>query len=66
MLAMITHAELIALIERHIAASGETATAFGKRVANDSNLLRDLKAGRSPRLRLVEAILEAVPGEVVS
>lgn len=63
---MITHAELIDLIERHIATSGETATAFGKRVANDSNLLRDLKAGRSPRLRLVETILESVTVEPVS
>ena len=62
---MMTQAQLIEAIERHLAATGESVTAFGKRVANDSCLVPDLKAGRSPRLRLVEAILEAITPEAV-
>lgn len=56
---MLTHQGIIDRIERYLTASGETATAFGRRVAKDGNLLRDLKAGRSPRLRLVEVIVDA-------
>jgi hypothetical protein len=56
---MLTHAQLIDRIERHLDETGESATAFGRRIANDGNLLSDLRAGRSPRLRLVEAIVRA-------
>ena len=58
--AMLTQDELIARIEAHLAATGETATAFGRRVARDGNLLPQLREGRSPRLRLVHDILAAI------
>lgn len=54
-----TQDELVALVERHLARTGETPTSFGRRVAKDGNLVADLKVGRSPRLRLVERIVAA-------
>jgi hypothetical protein len=60
MLPMLTHEELIARIDAHLAGTGESPAAFGRRVAGDSNLLRDLRNGRSPRLRLVHEILGAL------
>jgi hypothetical protein len=56
---MMTHEDLIARIDAHLAASGETPSAFGRRVAKDSNLVADLRDGRSPTLRLAERILAA-------
>lgn len=57
---MLTHAKLVEAVDRHLAATGESASAFGKRVANDPKLVFDLRDGRSPQLRLVERILAAV------
>lgn len=66
---MLTHEALIARIDAHLAASGETPAAFGRRVAGDGNLLADLRRGRSPRLRLVHhllAVLDGADGERTS
>ncbi|MFM2150288.1 MAG: hypothetical protein RLZZ187_2594 [Pseudomonadota bacterium] len=57
---MFTHAQLVEVVDRHLVASGESASAFGRRVANDPRLVFDLREGRSPQLRLVERILAAV------
>ena len=61
---MLTHDVLLQRIDRHLAASGETPTRFGRRVARDGNLVRQLRAGRSPRLCLVEDILRATESHV--
>ena len=57
--AMLTLQDLLRTIERHLADSGETATAFGRRVANDGNLVPDLRAGRTPSLRLAAKLVQA-------
>ncbi len=56
---MVTETELLAAITAHLAATGETATAFGVRVAGDPGLVKDLRNGRSPRLRLAVKIMDA-------
>jgi hypothetical protein len=62
---MITHAELLKRIDAHLAASGELPSQFGKRIAGDSNLIRDLRNGRSPRLELVSRIWDATAAETL-
>jgi hypothetical protein len=54
-----THQDLVALIDRHLETTGETPTAFGWRVAKDGSLVPDIRKGRSPRLCLVERIVNA-------
>ncbi len=60
---MITEADLVELIEHHLSQTGETASAFGRRIANDTGLVADLRVGRSPGLKLVRRILEAIKEE---
>jgi hypothetical protein len=57
--AMFTLHDLIARVDAHLAASGESPAAFGRRVANDSNLVADLRAGRQPRMCLAARIWDA-------
>ena len=52
--------ELAARIEAFCRRQGESHSSFGRRVARDGNLVRDLRQGRSPRLRLVREILSAI------
>lgn len=59
MRAMISHAALLDRIDGHLARTGELPSQFGKRLAQDSNLVRDLKNGRSPRLELALRLWEA-------
>ena len=56
---MIMHADLVRTVEEHLRRTGETPTAFGKRVARDPRLVFQLREGRSPQLRLVERIIAA-------
>ena len=56
---MMTHADLVRAVDEHLERSGETATAFGRRVANDPRLVFQIREGRSPQLRLVERIIAA-------
>ena len=51
------HAELIRAIDAHLSRTGESATAFGRRVCGDPHLVADIRSGRSPRLRLIERIM---------
>ena len=57
--AMITNAALLARVEAHLSRTGELQSQFGIRVARDSNLVRDIRAGRSPGLDLAARIWEA-------
>lgn len=57
---MLTETELISVIDRHLAATGESASAFGKRLAGDPNLVSDLRSGRSPRMSLAHLMLAEV------
>ena len=57
--APITEADLVKRIELHLAETGETETAFGKRVVRDGNLVRDLRNGRSPSMKMARAIWDA-------
>jgi hypothetical protein len=52
-------ADLIRDIVLHLERTGESEAAFGRRVANDPSLVRDLRQGRSPRLNLFNRIIEA-------
>jgi hypothetical protein len=60
---MLDHDELLRRIERHLQESGETPTAFGRRVAKDGNLIPDLRAGRSPTMRLAARIIDAMASQ---
>jgi hypothetical protein len=57
---MFTEADLLAAIEAHLARSGETESAFGTRIARDGNLIRDIRGGRSPRMRLAIKIMREI------
>ena len=57
---MMTEADLLKAIETHCQRVGESEAAFGRRVARDPNLVMDIRQGRSPRLRLVNQIIEAM------
>lgn len=57
---MLSHADLVALVERHIAEARISPSAFGRAVANDPHLVRQLRQGRRPRMDTVERILAAV------
>ena len=57
---MLTERDLIEAIDAHLASTGQAETSFGTEIANDPSLVADLRRGRSPRLRLVNRILEAI------
>lgn len=56
---MITQQQLVDRIEAHLKATGTRESAFGRALANDPHLVRQLRNGRSPRLSLVEKIIAA-------
>lgn len=51
---MTTIRSFLSEIERFLAASGMTATAFGKAALKDPNFVFDLRGGRIPNLTIVE------------
>lgn len=51
---------ILGRVERHLHQSGEKWTQFGRRVARDPRLVRDLRNGREPRAKLTQRILEAI------
>jgi translation elongation factor EF-1beta len=53
---------LLTKIKRHISRTGTNPTAFGLKVLNDPNLVRDLENGRSPTIKTVERIEAALKG----
>lgn len=57
---MIGPDELLSLVERHLARSGETARKFGLRAVKDPNLVKDLRDGREPRRATVTRIVTAL------
>jgi hypothetical protein len=63
---MFTEADLLAAIDRHLATTKESAAGFGKRIANDPNLVSDLREGRSPRMRLAQQIMAAIGAPGIS
>jgi hypothetical protein len=62
--AMTSPPDLAARVRHHLAQTKESPSAFGRRVANDPHLVRQLDAGREPRRRTVERIEAALRGEV--
>jgi 2,4-dienoyl-CoA reductase-like NADH-dependent reductase (Old Yellow Enzyme family) len=57
---MLTHANLVDAVNRHLEQERISPTAFGRKVARDPNLVFDLRGGRSPQLRLIERILAEI------
>jgi hypothetical protein len=53
---MLTRESFLAEIERFLAATGMAPSAFGRAAVADPNLVSDLRAGRTPGLKLVERI----------
>jgi hypothetical protein len=51
---------LLAKVERHLAATGLSAAAFGKSVLGDPRFVYQLRKGREPRRRTVETVTEAI------
>lgn len=60
---MMTTADLTRRIEDHLSRTGESPSSFGWRIAKDSNLVRDIRAGREPRLGLLNRLLEATSAQ---
>lgn len=60
-LAAMTPSEFLDAIEAHLIASGETPTAFGKRVMNDPGFVFAIRAGREPRFKIQQKVLKAMP-----
>jgi phosphopantothenoylcysteine decarboxylase / phosphopantothenate---cysteine ligase len=48
--------KLLAEIERYLRSTGTSATAFGRAVAGDPRLVFDLRKGREPSARLMDAV----------
>lgn len=57
---MSLQAELVDMLNKHIATHPTTATAFGRTVARDPQLVFDIRRGRSPSLRLTEKIMRVI------
>ncbi len=57
---MLTQADLVKAVDRHLSQARITPTAFGRKVARDPNLVFDLREGRSPQMRLVERIMAEI------
>lgn len=55
-LSMMTAAEFASEIESFLAASGLSASQFGKQAVGDPNFVGDLRRGRSPSLRTVSRV----------
>lgn len=53
---MMTANSFIETIERFLAASGMSASAFGRAALGDPNFVGDVRGGRSPNLRMVERV----------
>ena len=51
------HADLAALIDAHLRDTGMAASRFGSEAVGDPNFVRDLRAGREPRSRVVERVM---------
>lgn len=54
--AMITHTQFLDGIERFLTLSGMSARKFGVESVNDPRFVRDIRAGRSPTLTVVERV----------
>lgn len=66
---MDTNEDLVARIEAHCAATGISATAFGRDTVNDSGLMTTLRQGRDLRLstyRKIVAALDAPPKDTAT
>lgn len=63
---MLTQAELVDKIDQYLQRTGVSAASFGRAVAHDPNLVHDIRKGRSPQLRLVHRILDAIKASEVS
>jgi hypothetical protein len=61
-MAILKPADLIMVIDAHLAATKQTASAFGRIVSNDPNLVLEIRRGRTPKPPLVKRILEIVGG----
>jgi hypothetical protein len=57
---MIEPIDLVALVDAHLSQTGEAPTAFGRRVANDPQLVRDLRQNRSVGTILANKIIAAI------
>jgi hypothetical protein len=57
---MLSEADLLAAIDKHLAETGEYPSKFGLRVVGDPNLIRQLRKGRSPTLRVAAQIMAAL------
>ena len=56
----VLEAELLTSIESYLADTGESESAFGRRVARDTSLMSDLRNGRSVGLKLRRRIEAAL------
>lgn len=54
------HLDLLAMIEAHRAKSGVSETAFGTLAVGDPNFIRNLRAGREPRRKTVQRVLDFI------
>lgn len=53
---MVTAESFVAEVDAFLESSGMSPTAFGKAAVGDPSFVSDLKAGRTPGLRLVDRV----------
>lgn len=56
-----TRAGFLAIIERHIERTGESATAFGRRVLNDPDFVHGVRRGGKVFLDTAERVMRTIP-----
>lgn len=60
---MLTVESFVAEIDAFLERSGMSASAFGKASIGDPNLVSDLRAGRSPSLRLIGRVKDYIEAQ---
>lgn len=63
---MIEPIDLVAAVNAHLEKTGEAPSAFGRRVAKDPQLVRDLRRGRSIGITLANQIIGVINAEMSS
>lgn len=59
---IVTHKELLEMIEEYLALKGIKPHVFGKEVLNDSGFVPRLREGSDPRLSTVVKIINTING----
>lgn len=59
---MLSPTELRALVDRHLEETRTPPSTFGLKAVGDPNFVRNLRAGREPRSRIRQKVVEFIEG----